>query len=210
MNYEKLQDSENIEEVLLKYNFAKEILDTELKIILKEYEYNKGYNPVEHVKSRIKSSESAIKKLEKRNYELTTSNLVNHVHDMIGIRIVCSFLSDVRAVVKVIKKSRLFKIKEESDYISKPKESGYISYHMNVLVPIHLHQKTEYVEAEIQIRTIAMDFWASLDHKLRYKISTELPDDVTKEVYECSRVIKDLDIKMENLRTSIDEYKKNN
>lgn len=210
MNYEKLQDSENIEEVLLKYNFAKEILDTELKIILKEYEYNKGYNPVEHVKSRIKSSESAIKKLEKRNYELTTSNLVNHVHDMIGIRIVCSFLSDVRAVVKVIKKSRLFKIKEESDYISKPKESGYISYHMNVLVPIHLHQKIEYVEAEIQIRTIAMDFWASLDHKLRYKISTELPDDITKEVYECSRVIKDLDIKMENLRTSIDEYKKNN
>ena len=207
MNYNELQDNEKIKEVLLKYDFAKEVLETELSILLKEYEYVNRYNPVEHVKSRIKTSESAIKKLQKRGYDLTVSNLVLHVHDMIGIRIVCSFLSDVKNIVNLIKKSKLFKITEESDYITSPKESGYISYHMNVLVPIHLKDEVEYVEAEIQIRTIAMDFWASLDHKLRYKINKELPDYITKEIHDCSNDIKELDNKMEKLRTKIENYK---
>lgn len=127
---------------------------------------------------------------------------------MVGLRIVCSFLSDVSQIVEVIKKSNLFKIKEERDYIKKPKESGYISYHLNVLVPIHLLDSTEFVEAEIQIRTIAMDFWASLDHKLRYKVSSELPDEIIKEVYDCSNVIKELDCKMEKLHAKIGEIKK--
>lgn len=192
-----------MEEVLLKYQFAKDVLETELDILLKEYEYVNGYNPVEHVKSRIKSSESAIKKLEKKGYSITSSNVVKYVHDMIGIRIVCSFLSDVSQIVEVIKKSKLFQIKEECDYIKKPKDSGYISYHLNVLVPIHLMDTTEYIEAEIQIRTIAMDFWASLDHKLRYKTPNELPEEIIKEVYDCSNVIKELDCKMEKLHTKI-------
>ena len=180
MNASELQSEMRGE--LLKYQFAKEVLETDLNILLKEYELINGYNPVEHVKSRIKSSESAIKKLERKGYEVTPSNIVLHVHDMVGLRIVCSFLSDVSQIVEVIKKSNLFKIREERDYIKKPKESGYISYHLNVLVPIHLLDSTEYVEAEIQIRTIAMDFWASLDHKLRYKVSSELPDEIIKEV----------------------------
>lgn len=206
MNASELQSE--MREELLKYQFAKEVLETDLKILLKEYELTNGYNPVEHVKSRIKSSESAIKKLERKGYEVTPSNIVLHVHDMVGLRIVCSFLSDVSQIVEVIKKSNLFKIKEERDYIKKPKESGYISYHLNVLVPIHLLDSTEYVEAEIQIRTIAMDFWASLDHKLRYKVSSELPDKIIKEVYDCSNVIKELDCKMEKLHAKIDEIKK--
>ncbi len=203
MDYQKFSDSENIDKVLLKYEFAKEILETELKILLKDYEFRNNYNPVEHIKSRIKSSESAIKKLEKRGYELTTSNLVNHVHDMIGIRIVCSFLSDVKSIVNVLKTSKLFKIKEETDYITNPKDSGYISYHMNVLVPVRLQQRVEYIEAEIQIRTIAMDFWASLDHKLRYKKKDNIPKNIINEVYDCSQVIRDLDVKMENIKQKL-------
>lgn len=205
MNYDKFEDFENIEKVLLKYNFGKEILETELKILLREYEFSTKSNPVEHMKSRIKSSDSVINKLERKGYSLTTDNLINHVHDMIGIRIVCSFLSDVKAVVETIKKSKVFKIQEENDYITNPKDSGYISYHMNVFVPIHLNEKTEYVEAEIQIRTIAMDFWASLDHKLRYKFTDDLPDDIIKEVYDCSQVISDLDLKMEVLNQKINK-----
>ena len=200
MGYNKLIDDENIEKILLKYNFGKEVLETELNILLKEYEFNYNYNPVEHIKSRIKTSDSALKKLEKKGYEFTTENLVNHVNDMIGIRIVCSFLSDVKSIVEILRSSKLFKIKEENDYITSPKDSGYISYHMNVLVPIHLYEKTEYVEAEIQIRTIAMDFWASLDHKLRYKKNECIPKDLMNEVYSCSQVINDLDLKMENLK----------
>lgn len=202
MDYQRFKDSEKIDAVLLKYEFAKEILETELKVLLRDYEFKHNYNPVEHIKSRIKSSESAIKKLEKRGYELTTDNLINHVHDMVGVRIVCSFLSDVKSIVKVLKTSKLFKIKEETDYITNPKDSGYISYHMNVLVPLRLQERVEYIEAEIQIRTIAMDFWASLDHKLRYK-QKDIPDNVIDEVYCCSQVIRDLDMKMEKLKQKL-------
>ena len=202
MDYQRFKDNEKIDAVLLKYDFAKEILETELKVLLRDYEFKHNYNPVEHIKSRIKSSESAIKKLEKRGYELTTDNLINHVHDMVGVRIVCSFLSDVKSIVEVLKTSKLFKIKEETDYITNPKDSGYISYHMNVLVPLRLQGRVEYIEAEIQIRTIAMDFWASLDHKLRYK-QKDIPDNVIDEVYGCSQVIRDLDMKMENLKQKL-------
>lgn len=203
MEYNKFKDKKNIDELLLKYDFGKQVLETEINILLKEYEFKYHTSPVEHIKSRIKSCDSVIKKLEKRGYELTTENLINHVHDMIGIRIVCSFLSDVKSIVEVLKSSKVFKIIEERDYISNPKDSGYISYHMNVLVPIHLQENTEYVEAEIQIRTIAMDFWASLDHKLRYKKKGNLPKELIEEVYSCSQVIKDLDIKMEDLRKKL-------
>lgn len=203
MDYQKFKDNDNVDAVLLKYDFAKEILETELKVLLKDYEFKHNYNPVEHIKSRIKSSESVIKKLEKRGYELTTDNLVNHVHDMVGIRIVCSFLSDVKSIVNVLKTSKLFKIKEETDYITNPKDSGYISYHMNVLVPLCLQEKVEYIEAEIQIRTIAMDFWASLDHKLRYKKKKDIPENIIDEVYSCSQVIRDLDVKMEALKQKL-------
>lgn len=205
MNTNELQSE--MKEVLLKYKFAKDVLETDLNILLKEYELTNGYNPVEHVKSRIKSSESAIKKLERKGYDITPSNIVKHVHDMVGLRIVCSFLSDVSQIVNVIKRSNLFEIKEERDYIKTPKDSGYISYHLNVLVPIHLIDTTEYIEAEIQIRTVAMDFWASLDHKLRYKINSQLPEDIIQEVYDCSNVIKDLDCKMEKLHAKINEIK---
>lgn len=203
MGYNEFKDKEKLDELLLKYNFAKDVLETEINILLKEYEFKYHTSPVEHIKFRMKSCDSVIKKLERRGYELTTENLIQHVHDMIGVRIVCSFLSDVKSIVKVLKSSRLFKIREERDYISNPKDSGYISYHMNVLVPIHLQENTEYIEAEIQIRTIAMDFWASLDHKLRYKKKDDIPKELIEEVYSCSQIINDLDIKMENLRKKL-------
>ena len=197
MENNKIND---IDELLLKYDFAKDVLETELNILLKEYVFRNNYNPVEHIKSRIKSDESIKKKLEKKGYEFNKENIINNIHDIIGFRIVCSFLSDVKSVVKVLKSSKLFKIIDERDYISNPKDTGYISYHMNVLVPIHLQKGTEYMEAEIQIRTIAMDFWASLDHKLRYKTNNDIPIEIEKEIYNCSQVIKELDIKMEKFR----------
>ena len=118
---------------------------------------------------------------------------------MIGIRIVCSFLSDVYDIVNMIKNSPQLKLKEEKDYIKYPKDTGYISYHLIVLVPIYLNENTEYIEAEIQIRTVAMDFWASLDHKIQYKYPKELPDHVKEELYQCSLTIKELDNRMNQL-----------
>ena len=195
----KITEHAEYQEMMLKYNFAMQRLETELNILLKEYEYKKGYNPVEHIKTRMKSLESALKKLEEKGYEASVDNLVRKVYDMIGVRIVCSFLSDVYDIVELIRGSKQFIIKRENNYIDYPKESGYRSYHLIVLVPIHLGERTEYIEAEIQIRTVAMDFWASLDHKLRYKIVDRVSDEIKMGTLECSRDIYELDLKMQSL-----------
>lgn len=201
-----IDDKNKLEEILLKYEFALEMLETQLDILIKGYVFKNKYNPVEHVKSRIKSQDSAIKKLQKKNYEITIDNLINHVHDMIGVRIVCSFLTDVYEIVNLIKDSKQFKIKEEKDYITNPKDTGYISYHLIIDVPIVVDNKIEYVEAEIQIRTIAMDFWASLDHKIQYKFK-EIPEEIKNEMYKCSLDIEALDEKMNELRKFVKNYK---
>lgn len=197
---------EQYEELMLKYTFAKKILETELDILLKEYELVNKKTPVEHIKSRIKSKESIIKKLKKKGYDVTPNNIKDHIHDMVGFRIVCSFLSDVYDIVEIIKSSNQFKIKDESDYIKNPKSTGYTSYHLNVLVPIHLQKKVEYIETEIQIRTVAMDFWASLDHKLRYKLPDNIPVYLQREMLECSDDIKIIDTKMQHLYEIVKKY----
>ena len=195
----RITEQAEYQEMMLKYNFAMQRLETELNILLKEYEYKKGYNPVEHIKTRMKSLDSALKKLEDKGYEVSVDNLVRKVYDMIGVRIVCSFLSDVYDIVELIRGSKQFIIKRENNYIDYPKESGYRSYHLIVLVPIHLGERTEYIEAEIQIRTVAMDFWASLDHKLRYKIVDRVSDEIKMGTLECSKDIYELDLKMQSL-----------
>lgn len=206
MSFKDIDHTENLPELMLKYEFAMDTLTTQINILIKEFEFRNHYNPVEHIKSRIKSEESALNKLEKKGYDLTLFNIVNHVHDMIGIRIVCSFLSDVYDIVEMIKNSGQIKIKEEKDYIKNPKKSGYSSYHLIVLVPIYLHDSIEYVEAEIQVRTIAMDFWASLDHKIQYKMPKNIPHKVKDELYQCSLNMFALDNRMNQLNQIINEY----
>lgn len=193
---------------MLKYKFALEMLETEIKILIEEFEFKNKYNPVEHIKSRIKSKESAIKKLKNKNYDITLENLKKHVHDMVGVRIVCSFLSDVIDIVKLIENSKQIKIKEKKDYITTPKDTGYSSYHLIVFVPIYLDGKEELIEAEIQIRTVAMDFWASLDHKIQYKFPKEIPEEIKQDLYNCSLSIKALDKRMLILNEIVNKYKK--
>lgn len=194
------------DKMLLKYKFAKTILEAELEILLKEYEYRAGNSPVEHIKSRLKSEKSILKKLEDKGYDKTVENVEKHIHDIVGFRIVCSFLSDVYDIVNIIKSSKKFKLKGENDYIKNPKETGYSSYHLNILVPIYLEEKLEYVEAEIQIRTVAMDFWASLDHKLQYKLPEDIPVYLERELLSCSDEIKIMDLKMQNLYDIVKKY----
>ena len=195
--------------VFYKYEYAKDILDTELNIRLKEFERKNGYLPVEHIKSRIKSESSIIGKLEKKNLDLTSENIFNNVDDVIGFRIVVSFISDVYDIVNEITNSKILHIKEKRDYIEKPKETGYSSYHLKVYVPINIDGKEELVPAEIQIRTVAMDFWASLDHKIRYKFKEDIPEDVQKEMYDYSHDIRKLDQRMYELNKIMNKYDKN-
>ena len=207
MNDIYFDDNDKLSELMLEYDFALKILETQLNILIKEFEFNNKYNPVEHIKARIKTEKSAALKLARKGYDITTENLVLHVHDMVGARIVCSFLSDVYDIVNIIKNSKQLEIKEEKDYIQNPKDTGYMSYHLIVLVPIYLNNCIEYIEAEVQIRTIAMDFWASLDHKIQYKFPQEIPAIVKKEMYNCSLDIKSLDEKMYRLSEIVNNYK---
>ena len=203
-----LINEREVSELMLKYNFALQLLETQFNILIKEFEFKNKYNPVEHMKSRLKTEKSIIDKLNKKSYEVTTKNMISHVHDIIGIRIVCSFLDDVYDIVDIIKSSKQFKIKEEKDYIKNPKTTGYMSYHLIVLVPIYLNETVEHVEAEIQIRTSAMDFWASIDHKVQYKFPSEIPEEVKKEMYNCSLDIRKLDEKMQQLNEFVNKYNK--
>ena len=197
----------NKKEMFLKYEFALQTLLTELNILLKEYEYKNNMNPVEHIKSRIKTEESALEKLKRKGYPSDFENMVLHVHDMVGVRLVCSFKSDVYDIVNIIKNSKLLTIKKEQDFIKSPKETGYSSYHLNVIVPIYLNNNIEYIEAEIQIRTVAMDFWATLEHKIRYKFEGTIPEEVSKELLNCSKEAKILDNKMYILNEIMNKYK---
>ena len=201
-----MANQNNFDELMLKYNFALSTLETQFNILIKEYEFKNKYNPVEHIKSRIKSEKSARDKLEKKGYSVNLTNLKAHVRDMIGIRIVCSFISDVYKMVDVIKNSKQFKIIDEKDYINNPKETGYMSYHIIIEVPLYLDDGIEYVPAEIQIRTVAMDFFASLDHKIQYKFPGNIPDEVKLEMRSCSVAIQALDKKMYELNEIVKKY----
>lgn len=199
---------ESRDELFLKLNFAKRMLETEINILMEEFVFIHGYNPVEHIKSRVKSEDSIAKKLEKKGYDKTIKNVSKYITDGVGLRIVVSFLSDVYDIVSVIRKSKNLIVREQIDYIKDPKETGYTSYHLVVWVPIYLNAKVELISAEIQIRTIAMDFWASLDHKIQYKFPNEIPEDVKEKMYENSLIIKELDKQMMHLNETVNKYDK--
>jgi len=193
--------------LMAKYNYALQMLETEIKILIDEFTLMHKYNPVEHIKSRIKSPESIIKKLCSKGYEVNENNIVNHVHDVVGIRIVCSFIIDVYDIVNMIENSGMIKIKQRKDYISVPKDSGYSSYHLIVLVPVYISSGIEYVEAEIQIRTVAMDFWASLQHKISYKFNEKIPKEILDELQNYSEDVRHLDKRMLDLNYIVNKYK---
>lgn len=198
-----MEEDKELEGLILKYTAALKTLETQISILLQDYEHKNNYNPVEHIKSRIKSYDSATKKLISRGYELTTKNIEDHVHDMVGLRIVCSFLSDVYEIVKIIENSDQITIRDKKDYITNPKDTGYYSYHLLVYVPVYLIDGVTLVEAEIQIRTVAMDFWASLDHKITYKFKGEIPEEIKEGMHKCAEDIHALDQKMLKLNNEM-------
>lgn len=202
-----MKDSNELEGLILKYTAALKTLETQISILLQDYEYENNYNPVEHIKSRLKTYESASRKLISRGYEVNAKNIVEHVHDMVGLRIVCSFLSDVYKIVEMLENSDQITIHDKKDYITNPKETGYYSYHLLVYVPVYLIDGVTLVEAEIQIRTVAMDFWASLDHKITYKFKGEIPEEIKEGMHKCAKDIRALDQKMLKINNKMQEIK---
>lgn len=192
-------------EVILVYNSALKEVGTKLEILNDEFQHVHRYNPIEHIKSRIKSSESIVKKLRRNGYESTIENMVEYVNDIAGIRVICSFASDIYRIASMLSNQNDIKVLAIKDYIKNPKPSGYKSYHMLVTVPIYLSDRIVHAKVEIQIRTVAMDFWASLEHKINYKFEGKVPQYIKEELVECAHMISDVDARMLNLNEQIQD-----
>lgn len=201
------EDVDSWKTVMLIYNSALKEVGTKLEILNDEFQHVHQYNPIEYIKSRIKSPESIVKKLKRYGCESTISNMTEYVNDIAGIRIVCSFISDIYRIAEMIGRQNDLTVVSVKDYIKHPKKSGYKSYHMLVTIPIFLSDRVIDTKVEIQIRTIAMDFWASLEHKIYYKFEGNAPEYISRELRECSGIISMLDAKMLSLNEAVVKVK---
>ena len=205
IDFDKKEQDITWEEIILLHNSALKEIGTKLEILNDEFQHIHQYNPIEHIKSRIKSPESIVRKLKRKGYEVTLENMVKYVNDIAGIRIICSFTSDIYQIANMLRKQNDIKVLSTKDYIESPKESGYKSYHMLVEIPIYLSDSVVDTRVEIQIRTIAMDFWASLEHQLKYKTSADIPSDISEELRECAERIAETDMQMQRIYMQIND-----
>ena len=196
-------DIHSWEEVSLMYNSALKQITTKIEILNEEFQEVHRYNPIEHVKARVKTPESIVKKLRRNGYESTIENMVRYVNDIAGIRIICSFTSDIYRIAEMISNQKDIQVLTVKDYIMNPKKSGYRSYHMIISLPVYLSDRIVNVKVEIQIRTVAMDFWASLEHKIQYKFEGKAPTHINSELHECAKMVADLDARMLSLNEEI-------
>ena len=201
------EDVDSWSTVIFLYNSALKEVGTKLEILNDEFQHVHQYNPIEYIKRRIKTPESIVKKLKRNGYEVSIDSMVNHVNDIAGIRIVCSFTSDIYRLAEMIGKQNDLTVVSIKDYIKHPKESGYKSFHMLVTVPIFLSDRVVDTKVEIQIRTMAMDFWASLEHKIYYKFEGNAPEYISSDLKDCSEIVSMLDAKMLQLNEAILEAK---
>lgn len=197
------EDVDSWKTVMFLYNSALKEVGTKLEILNDEFQHVHQYNPIEHIKRRIKTPESIVKKLKRYGHEATIENMVKYVNDIAGVRLICSFTSDIYRLAEMIGNQSDLKVLSIKDYIKNPKESGYKSYHMLVAVPIFLSDSVVNTKVEIQIRTIAMDFWASLEHKIYYKFEGKAPAYISRDLRECAEMVSALDEKMLSLNEAI-------
>jgi len=169
-----------------------------------DFENLQKYNPIEHVKSRIKTPESIARKLHRRNLAITDNNVRKELTDVAGLRCICSYARDIPHIVDIFRGQPDIEILREKDYISTRKESGYRSYHLIINVPIYLTDTTKIIPVEVQIRTQAMDFWATLEHKVRYKYKNEIPPHISYMLVQCADEIAKLDRRMYSIQEYVD------
>ncbi len=185
------------------YESAIEVVKTYLGILDSEFSIKYQRNPIHDIKSRLKSAESIIGKLNKKGIPLTPENARKNLLDIAGIRVTCYYISDIYVLAEMLSHRDDFIVIKQKDYIKDPKPSGYRSYHMIINVPVYLAAQKRYAPVEIQIRTIAMDFWASLEHKIHYKFEGNAPDNIKNDLAICAKMVAALDDKMLSLNEEI-------
>ncbi len=191
---------EPFDKLMFFYQSALKQLELQMNIIKEEFKIMYNYDLIDHIDTRIKGPKSIVKKMEKKKYKKTYFNLIEKINDIAGMRIVCTLKDDIFFIKDLVKQIPDVHILNEKDYVTNPKPSGYSSYHMIVEVPVKLSQKTIYVKCEIQIRTLAMDFWASFEHKVKYKTEQEVNKKTSKELINCAKMISKFDDKMISLK----------
>lgn len=188
---------------MLSYKFGVDEMMTKINILKEEFSHRHDYSPIEHVSSRLKSPESILAKADRKGAELTMDGIRLAVHDIAGIRVTCSFISDTYKIFDMIAAQQDVTVLHVRDYIKDPKPNGYKSLHMIVEVPVFMSDHVEQVKVEIQLRTIAMDFWASLEHKIYYKYDRDVPQRLLVELRDAALTANRLDIEMERLHDEV-------
>lgn len=195
---------------MLIYKFALDEIETKIDILKEEFQTLHDYSPIEHTKSRLKSPDSIMNKMLRKNHDLSLKSIRNNIKDIAGLRITCSFISDIYVVSEMLQRQDDLKVLQVKDYIQHPKANGYRSLHLLVEVPVFMSDTREHVCVEIQIRTIAMDFWASLEHKIFYKYSQSVPQSLLNELKAAAESANALDHQMERLHREVKEVKEAN
>ncbi|MGE6516730.1 GTP pyrophosphokinase [Lysinibacillus sphaericus] len=193
----------------LGYKFALNEIETKINILKEEFKLIHDYNPIEHVSTRIKSPKSILLKVKKKELEPSINVIRENIRDIAGVRITCSFVEDIYKVSAMLQAQSDIEVVDVKDYIAEPKENGYQSLHLIITIPIFMSDRVEKVFTEIQIRTIAMDFWASLEHKIYYKYNKEVPMHIQTELKDAALQAAELDRKMERLNKEINILKAN-
>lgn len=207
--------SEEVNDVLQEFISLQQIYEagikeikTKLEILDDEFKIKHDHNPIHHMEYRLKSIKSILGKLEKRGLDITIESITLNLTDIAGVRVVCNYVSDVYKIADLLIKQSDVKLIKKKDYIKHPKENGYRSLHLVVEIPIFLAEKVQPIPVEIQIRTIAMDFWASLEHHLRYKSINEVSPRVLDELIDCAKTISVLDYKMQGIYEELSKPQK--
>ena len=185
------------------YRCAMMEVETKFRVLNEELSLEYDHNPIETIKSRMKSLDSIADKLMSKNLSFTVENVENHIFDVAGIRVICGFPSDIYALSEAFLRQDDIGLVERKDYIKTPKANGYRSLHLIVEVPIFLHDEKKLMKVEVQFRTMAMDWWASLEHKIRYKKDVEVSPEIARELYACAEIADNLDQRMESISRRI-------
>ena len=181
------------------YKAAIKEIVTKLEILNEEFNVHFARNPIPHVESRLKSTHSILNKLRKKGYDATIESAKKNLNDIAGIRVVCCYIDDVYDVADMLLRQSDIHLVKVQDYIKNPNYNGYRSLHLDLSIPVFLSEHTEHVTVEVQIRTVAMDFWASLEHDLRYKSDKEIPPEICEAMLESAAAIADIDVRMQEI-----------
>lgn len=204
-----IKNTQNFNNLMMMYRCAIREISTKLEVLDDEFSVKFKRNPISSIKTRIKSPESIYRKLQKLGYDFTAENIQTQLNDVAGIRVICSFIDDIYMVADLLAEQDDIKVLKIKDYIQNPKENGYRSYHMIVEIPVFFSEGKTPMRSEVQIRTIGMDFWASLEHQLRYKKGLESLDgydEISKELQDCAQNIIRTDNHMQRIKDMIGDF----